>query len=101
MKYSRTVAVALTAALMGSAACAAPPPATETKPTAKVQRWADARLVTALRAKDTPKINVVTAGEEQKSSYDQCAKAADVALCRVIVSAVSVAAIIGSSVPAR
>ena len=99
MGFSRTIVLAFASAWMGAALAFAAAP--ELKPAPKVQRWTEVRLVAELRAKDTPKINVITAGEEQKSSYDQCAKAADVALCRIIVSAVSVAAIIGSSVTGR
>jgi hypothetical protein len=62
-------------------------------------RWTDVRLVAELREKDTVKIDVITAGEEQKSSFDQCSAAADVVLCRILVSAVNVAAIIGTSIP--
>ena len=60
-------------------------------------RWTSVRLV-ELRDRDTDRINLITAGEEQKSSFDQCALAADAALCRILVSAVNVAAIVGSSI---
>jgi hypothetical protein len=59
--------------------------------------WSDVRFA-ELRAKDTDRIDFITAGEEQKSSFDQCASAADAGLCRILVSAVNVAAIIGSSI---
>jgi hypothetical protein len=62
-------------------------------------RWTDVRLVAELREKDTIKIDAITAGEEQKSSFDQCSGSADVVLCRILVSAVNVAAIIGTSIP--
>ena len=62
-------------------------------------RWTEVRLVTELRDKDRVEINFITAGEEQQSSLDQCSASADVWLCRILVSAVNVAAIIGTSVP--
>jgi hypothetical protein len=62
-------------------------------------RWTDVRLVAELRDKDTVKIDVITAGEEQQSSFDQCLASADVVLCRILVSAVNVAAVIGTSIP--
>jgi hypothetical protein len=61
------------------------------------RRWSTVRLA-ELREKDTDRINFVTAGEEQMSSIDRCALAADAGLCRVLVSAVNVATIIGSSI---
>jgi hypothetical protein len=69
------------------------------EPSASTPRWSDVRLAAELRSKDTAKIDVITAGEEQKSSFDQCSAAEDVALCRILVSAVNVAAIIGTSIP--
>jgi hypothetical protein len=61
-------------------------------------RWTSVSLSAELRAKDTDRVDLVTAGEEQKSSLDRCSDAADADLCRIIVSAVSVAAIVGSTV---
>jgi hypothetical protein len=61
-------------------------------------RWTTVSLSAELRSKDTERIDIVTAGEEQKSSYGRCAAAADPDLCRVLVSVVNVAAIIGSTV---
>jgi hypothetical protein len=61
-------------------------------------RWTSVRLAVELRTRDTDRINPITAGEEQKSSMDRCSAAADPDLCRVLVSAVNVAAIIGSSI---
>ena len=63
--------------------------------------WTDVLLATELRDKDTGKIDVITAGEQQKSSFDQCSASADVVLCRILVSAVSVATIIGTSFPTK
>lgn len=62
-------------------------------------RWTDVRLAAELRDKDTTKIDVITAGEEQKSSFDQCSASADVVLCRILVGAVNAAAILGTSIP--
>jgi hypothetical protein len=62
-------------------------------------RWTDVRLAAELRDKDTATIDVITAGEEQKSTFDQCAAAADVVLCRILVGAVNAAAILGTSIP--
>ena len=61
-------------------------------------RWTSVSLATELRAKDTDKVDVITAGEEQQSSYGRCSKATDADLCRVIVSVVNVAGIVGSAV---
>jgi hypothetical protein len=61
-------------------------------------RWTSVSLAAELRAKDTDRVDLITAGEEQKSSIDRCSDAADVELCRIIVSAVNVAAIVGSAV---
>jgi hypothetical protein len=61
-------------------------------------RWTSVDLSAELRAKDTDRVNLITAGEEQKSSLDRCSEAADAGLCRVIVSAVNVAAIVGSTI---
>ena len=58
-----------------------------------------ARLVAELRQKDTDKIDVITAGEKQQSSMDRCKAAADSGLCRVLVSFVNIATIIGTSIP--
>lgn len=65
---------------------------------AQETRWTSVSLAAELRAKDTDRIDLITAGEEQKSSIDRCSEAADVELCRIIVSAVNVAAIVGSAV---
>lgn len=61
-------------------------------------RWTSVSLSAELRAKDTDRVDLVTAGEEQKSALDRCSDAVDVDLCRVIVSAVNVAAIVGSTI---
>jgi hypothetical protein len=58
-------------------------------------------LAAELERKDTETINIITAGEAQKSSFAQCAEAADAVLCRILVGAVNAAAIIGSSVPSQ
>lgn len=71
----------------------APAPAGE-----EASRWTTVSLSAELKGKDTDRIDVITAGEEQKSSYGRCAAAADPDLCRVLVSVVNAAAIIGSSV---
>jgi hypothetical protein len=55
-------------------------------------------LSAELRTKDTDRVDLITAGEEQKSSLDRCSDSVDVDLCRVIVSAVNVAAIVGSTI---
>lgn len=68
-------------------------------PAADAPRWTKVELALELRQKDTTRIDVITAGEKQKSAFAQCAGAADVELCRILVSAVNVAAIIGSSIP--
>lgn len=52
-----------------------------------------------LRTKDTDKIDVITAGEKQKSAFAQCAAAEDAELCRIIISAVNVAAAVSSAIP--
>jgi hypothetical protein len=65
---------------------------------ATTSRWTSVSLSTELRRKDTDRIDIITAGEEQQSSYGRCAAAADPELCRVLVSVVNVAAIIGSTV---
>lgn len=61
-------------------------------------RWTTVSLSAELKGKDTDRIDVVTAGEEQKSSYGRCSAATDPDLCRVLVSVVNAAAIIGSTV---
>ena len=91
------VAVVVAGAFSGPGLLAAGQVPVEPAPAAV--RWTDVRLASELRGKDTVKIDVITAGEEQKSSFDQCSAAADVVLCRILVSAVNVAAIIGTSVP--
>jgi len=68
-------------------------------PAAPQGRWTSVSLAAELRAKDTDRIDVITAGEEQLSSLDRCAAAEDVELCRILVSAVNVATIIGSAIP--
>ncbi len=60
-------------------------------------RWTTVRLA-ELRERDTDRIDLITAGEEQKSSFDQCSLAADASLCRILVSALNVAAIVGTSI---
>ena len=82
-------------------AFADPPAVAPDKGAPKPQHQTEVRLATELRAKDTAKVNVVTAGEGQKSSFARCAKAADVTLCRILVSAVNVAAIIGTNIPTK
>ena len=64
-------------------------------------RWTSVSLSAELRTKDTDRVDLITAGEEQKSSLDRCSDAVDVDLCRVIVSAVNVAAIVGSAIPGQ
>lgn len=86
--------VALAGPLFGQALLAADAPsAPRVREAPTVERLAE------LKAKDTDKISVITAGEEQKSSFDQCAATADVALCRILISVVNVAAIVGTSIP--
>ncbi len=68
-------------------------------PPAPEARWTSVSLSTELRAKDTDRVDLITAGEEQKSSLDRCSDAVDVDLCRVIIAAVNVAAIVGSAIP--
>ena len=70
-------------------------------PAAETPRWTKVSLAAELRQKDTDKIDVITAGEKQKSAFAQCADAADVELCRILVSAVNVAAIVGTSIPGQ
>lgn len=60
-------------------------------------RWTTVSLATELDAKDTDRIDIITAGEEQKSSYGRCAAASDPGLCRVLISVINAAAIAGSS----
>jgi hypothetical protein len=84
--------------LIGPSILLADAPAQQIAP--KGERWTEVRLA-ELQAKDTDKINVITAGEAQKSSLDQCSAAADVTLCRILVSAVNVAAILGTSFPTK
>jgi hypothetical protein len=50
-----------------------------------------------IAARDTHLVDVITAGEEQKSSLDQCAASDDALLCQALVSAVNVGAVIGSA----
>lgn len=66
--------------------------------TPREARWTSVSLAAELRAKDTDRVDLITAGEEQKSSLDRCSEAADVDLCRVVVSAVNIAAIVGSTI---
>jgi hypothetical protein len=68
-------------------------------PAVKAERAPVARIVAELRRKDTDKIDVITAGEKQKSTFDRCSDSADSGLCRVLVSVVNIAAIIGTSIP--
>jgi hypothetical protein len=68
-------------------------------PAVKAERSPVARIVAELRQKDTDKIDVITAGEKQKSTLDRCSDSADSGLCRVLVSVVNIAAIIGTSIP--
>lgn len=100
MKVLQVIVVTLAGALSPAVAFA-DAPAAPAKVAPKVQRWTEVRVVAELRDKDTVKINVVTAGEKQKSSYGRCAAAADVTLCRILVSAVNVAAIIGTNIPTK
>jgi hypothetical protein len=81
--------------LLGSTLVAAEAPA---KATVAQTRWTTVSLASELRAKDTARINLITAGEDQKSSMGQCAKAKDADLCRLLVAVVNVAAIVGSAV---
>jgi hypothetical protein len=81
--------------LIGPALVAVEVPASDV---ASESRWTSVSLSAELRGRDTDRIDVITAGEEQKSSYGRCAAAADPELCRVLVSVVNVAAIIGSTV---
>jgi hypothetical protein len=81
--------------LIGPALVAVEAPASAV---ASESRWTSVSLSAELRERDTDRIDVITAGEEQKSSYGRCAAAADPELCRVLVSVVNVAAIIGSTV---
>jgi hypothetical protein len=61
-------------------------------------RWTSVSLSAELRAKDTGRINLVTAGEDQKSSMSQCEAADDADLCRLLIAVVNVAAVVGSVV---
>ena len=70
-------------------------------PAAPNERVPVARIVAELRQKDTDKIDVITAGEKQQSSLDRCRTSADSALCRILVSVVNIAAIIGTSIPTK
>lgn len=72
-------------------------------PGASVQgeRWTAVRLAGDLRAKDTEKIDKLTAGEEQKSSFEQCLAADEADLCRVLVGAVHVASLVVSVVTSQ
>ena len=79
--------------LLGSAVVPVDVPAA---PAMEGERWTAVRLVGELRAKDTGKVDSVTAGEEQKTSFEQCLAAEEADLCRVLVGAVNVAALIGS-----
>ncbi len=102
MKALQVIVVAFAAALIGpTVAFGDAPAAAGVKAAPKVQRWTEVRLVAELREKDTAKVNIITAGEEQKSSFDRCSAAADVTLCRILVSAVNVAAIIGTNIPIK
>lgn len=66
-------------------------------PLAPAERWTNVSLSTELAAKDTHRIDAITAGEEQKSSLAQCAEADDAVLCQVLVSVVNVGALLGSA----
>lgn len=99
MSIFPVMAVVIAGAFAGPGLVPAGQAAVASEATPAAGRWTDVRLVAELREKDTIKIDVITAGEEQKSSFDQCSAAADVVLCRILVSAVNVAAIIGSSIP--
>ena len=102
MRFLQVIVVAFAGVLIGpTVAFADAPRAGDVKAAPKVQRWTEVRLVAELREKDTAKVNVITAGEEQKSSFDRCSGAADVTLCRILVSAVNVAAIIGTNIPVK
>jgi hypothetical protein len=67
-------------------------------PVAAPARWTSVSLSAELRAKDTDRINLVTAGEDQKSSMSQCEAAEDADLCRLLIAVVNVAAVVGSVV---
>ena len=105
MKYLQVITIAFAfipaVAFAGEAKKPTPEPAAAVQSAPAAQRSAEFRLVAELRAKDTTKVDVVTAGEKQESSYKRCAHAADVALCRILVSAVNVAAIVGTNIPVK
>lgn len=101
VKALSTIIVAFAGVFGPTIAFADAPPAATAKAAPKVQRWTEVRVAAELREKDTAKVNVITAGEEQKSSFDRCSGAADVTLCRILVSAVNVAAIIGTNIPIK
>ena len=101
MKFLPVIIVASVGVFGPTVAYADPPAVAPDKVAPKAQHQTEVRLVAELQAKDTAKINVVTAGEGQKSSFARCAKAADVTLCRILVSAVNVAAIIGTNIPTK
>ena len=61
-------------------------------------RWTSVSLSAELGAKDTDRIDLITAGEDQGSSMSQCAKAEDAKLCQLLIAVVNVAAIVGSVV---
>lgn len=65
---------------------------------AEPPRWTSVSLSAELRDKDTDRINLITAGEDQDSAMSQCAKAEDAKLCQLLIAVVNVAAIVGSVV---
>lgn len=50
-----------------------------------------------IAARDTRRVDIITAGEEQKSALDQCSASDDALLCQALVSVVNVGAVIGSA----
>jgi hypothetical protein len=83
---------------LGSALSAAETPPVAESPTAVESRWTSVSLSAELRAKDTDRIDLITAGEAQKSAMAQCNASDDALICRVLVAVVNVAAIVGSAV---
>src|SRR5262245_50083349 len=85
--------------LLSSALVSAEAPAAVPAPAPVVEaRWTSVSLSAELRAKDTNRIDLITAGEDQESAMSQCAKSDEEDLCRLLIAVVNVAAIVGSAV---
>lgn len=68
-----------------------------TLPAEQVTAAASPSRIEDIAARDTHRVDIITAGEEQKSSLDQCAASDDALLCQALVSVVNVGAVVGSA----